>query len=111
MYFRGEKMNLELISIICTVRNGEKTISKTIDSILEQSYENWEFIIVDDGSTDKTIDILNEYKIKDKRIRVVSTGIIGRGKALNKAVSKANGNYLCNIDADDLMHPEKLSIQ
>lgn len=104
-------MHSELISIICTVKNGEKTIIDTIKSVLSQTYTNWEFVIVDDGSKDKTIDILNNYSLLDKRIKVIFTGGIGRGRALNKAVNIAKGNYICNIDADDLMHPQKLKLQ
>lgn len=103
-------LQAELVSVICTVKNGERTISETIESVLAQNYTNWEFVIVDDGSTDTTINILNRYSHLDKRIKVIQTGGIGRGSALNKAVENATGNYICNIDADDLMHPQKIQI-
>lgn len=100
-----------LVSVICTVKNGEHTISKTIDSVLNQTLKNFEFIIVDDGSTDNTTSILKEYSLKDNRIKPIFTEGIGRSKALNVAVKSANTDYIANIDADDLMHPDKLQIQ
>lgn len=104
-------MNTELISIICTVKNAEQTIAKTIESVINQSYKNWELIIVDDGSTDGTIEILKKYELTDERIVVIETEGIDRGRALNKAIQNTNGKYICNIDADDLIHPLKLEIQ
>lgn len=104
-------MSTELISVICTVKNGEKTISKTIDSIINQTYNNWELVIVDDGSTDKTVDLIKYYEISDDRIKLIESKSIGRGKALNLAIENTDGTYICNIDSDDLMHPEKLKIQ
>lgn len=101
----------ELISVICSVKNGENTIAGTISSVINQSYTNWEMIIVDDGSTDKTVDILKYYNKKDDRIKPYFTEGIGRGKALNKAIDLSKGKYIANIDADDLMHPKKLEIQ
>lgn len=99
------------ISIICTVKNGAKTIDNTIKSVIDQSLKDWEFIVIDDGSKDKTLDKLTEHSRKDNRLRVIQTDGIGRGKALNLALSNARGKYIVNIDADDLMHPEKLEIQ
>src|SRR5699024_11142962 len=99
------------ISIICTVKNGEKTIKNTIDSVLKQTFKEWEFIIVDDGSTDATAKVLLQYAEDHNRIKVIETEGLGRGKALNLAVNNSNGDYIVNIDADDLMHPEKLDLQ
>lgn len=104
-------MQEPLISIICTVKNGEKTIEDTIKSVLAQSFSQWEFIIVDDGSNDSTLEIIDKYSKKDCRIKVVKTKGIGRGVALNLAVDRTNSNYIANIDADDLMHPKRLEIQ
>ncbi|WP_404445984.1 glycosyltransferase [Sutcliffiella horikoshii] len=104
-------MTTELISIICTVKNGENTISNTIESVINQTFTNWELVIVDDGSNDGTVSILNRYKDRDNRVKLVLTDAIGRGKALNLAIENASGKYICNLDADDLMHPQKLSIQ
>jgi len=91
-----------------TVYNGENTIKKTIDSILNQTYEDFEFIIVNDGSTDSTGDILFEYEQKDKRINIIKADKIGRSKALNIALKKCTGHFVANIDADDEAHPDRL---
>lgn len=102
---------MTLFSIICTVKNGETTLTDTIDSVINQSLNSWEFIIVDDGSTDNTTEILLRYQKNDDRIKVISTKGVGRAKALNIAIKNAKGSYICNIDADDLFHPDKLKMQ
>jgi len=99
------------ISIICTVKNGEATIKNTIESVLSQTLRDWEFIIVDDGSIDRTVEILKDYKEIDERIKIIVTTGIGRGRALNLAVNNTKGIYVVNIDADDLIHPNKLKLQ
>lgn len=99
------------ISIICTVKNGEKTLIDTIESVINQTFKEWEFIIVDDGSTDNTLEILNTYSIRDSRIKIINTTGIGRGKALNLAVRACKSDYILNIDSDDIMHPKKINIQ
>lgn len=96
------------VSVIMTVFNGKNTIKKSIDSILKQTYSNFEFIIVDDGSTDETREILEEYGRVDNRIRVIYKGRIGRSKALNVALNECKGKYIANIDADDEAHPDRL---
>lgn len=101
----------ELISVICTVRNGEKTISDTINSVLNQTYKNFEFIIIDDGSTDRTFRIVKEFVEKDSRIKLFNFDHIGRGAGLNKAIELCSGELIANIDADDLFHPQKLEFQ
>lgn len=106
----GEKIMLN-ISIICTVKNGSKTIKNTIKSVLDQTLKEWELIIIDDGSTDKTLEIISRYSEIDSRIKVIETKGIGRGAALNLAIENSKGEYVANLDADDLMHPEKLEIQ
>lgn len=99
------------VSVICTVKNGEKTIRDTVNSVINQTMTEWEFIIVDDGSKDNTLNILYEYARKEPRIKVVKTKGIGRGYALNLAVEVSKSDLITNIDADDLMHPQKLEIQ
>ncbi len=102
-------MNSSLISVITTVYNGEKFIRRTIESILQQTYAHFEYIIIDDGSTDKTVNIVES--IRDSRIFLWKPGRIGRGKALNLGLAKAKGEYIAIQDADDMSHPEKLEIQ
>lgn len=99
------------ISVICTIKNGEAMLEETVNSIINQTFEDWEFIIVDDGSTDATSKMLQDIAIKDNRIKVITTTGIGRARALNLAVSYAKGTYLANIDVDDPSHPMRLQIQ
>jgi len=101
-----------LISIITPSFNAEKFISETIISIQKQSYTNWELIIVDDASSDKTISIIKEYSNKDYRIKFVKN-TINRGAAFcrNLAIDLAKGTYLAFLDSDDLWHFQKLEKQ
>lgn len=99
------------ISVICTVKNGEAMLEETVKSIIDQTFTNWEFIIVNDGSTDHTSAMLNTLANKDSRIKIIETTGIGRAKALNLAIQSAAGKYLANIDIDDPSHPMRLEIQ
>lgn len=99
-----------MISCFCTVRNGEATLPSTLDSILAQSLREWELVIVDDGSTDRTKLIIEEYAARDKRVRPVYTEGVGRGHALNIALSETRFEYLINVDADDPSHPDRFRI-
>lgn len=101
----------KLVSVICTVKNGETTISETIESVLNQTFKNIELIIIDDGSTDRTKNILERYKSLDDRVKPYYSGGIGRSPALNKAIQLSEGDFIANIDADDLMHPRKIELQ
>jgi hypothetical protein len=91
-----------------SVFNGVEFLSETIDSVLDQSFRDFEFIIVDDGSTDATADILSKYVLRDGRIRVLRNGKKGRAASLNLGISLANGKYVVNTDADDLTMPGRL---
>lgn len=106
-----EKSNL--ISVITTARNAEKFIEETLLSVSQQTYQNYEYIIIDDGSTDNTVAIIEKFQKQnsDNKINLIKSSGMGRAKALNLAVSKANGSWLAIIDADDLWHAEKLKIQ
>jgi glycosyltransferase involved in cell wall biosynthesis len=99
------------VSVICTVKNGEKTIKTTIESILQQSFTDWEFVMVDDGSTDSTARIIRDFMQKDGRIKLVTTKGVGRGTALNLAIGHSTGRYIANIDADDPSHPDRIKQQ
>lgn len=89
----------EKISIILPVYNSNKTINKCIDSILNQSYSNFELIIIDDGSTDNTNYLIKKYK--DKRIKLFYQENSGTGSARNLGILKSKGNYITFIDSDD----------
>lgn len=95
-------MQKNLVSIITPLYNGEKYVSQTIESVLSQTYSNWEMIIINDGSKDKSKDIVEEYTKKDSRIKLFSQHNSGSSAARNNALRRANGKYICFLDADDI---------
>lgn len=97
------------VSIILPSYNYERYIYKAIDSVLDQSFTNWELIIIDDGSKDSSIDVIKKYK--DKRIHLYAQSNQGVSKTLNKGIKLSKGKYICFLDADDKYHPDKLSSQ
>jgi len=100
------------VSVVMSVYNGEEYIKETINSILDQTFQNFEFIIIDDGSRDNTSEILKEYKKKDKRIKVITLAEnLGLTKALNKGIKAASGEYIARIDCGDIALPERLKVQ
>lgn len=95
------------ISVLMPVYNGERYIKETIKSILNQSYKYFEFIIVDDGSTDDTLKIIQSFT--DQRIYVISANHAGIVQALNIGLERCRGEYVIRIDADDLCMSERFS--
>lgn len=99
----------ELISVLMGVCNGAATLKKAVDSILAQTYQNFEFIICDDASTDETWPILEIYSAQDKRIRIMKNPQnLGLGASLNNCLAIAEGDYIARQDADDISEPERL---
>lgn len=99
-----------LVSIIMPAYNSGIYISDSILSVLNQDYQNWELLIVDDGSTDHTRDIVNSYLSKDERIKYLYQENAGAAQARNNALQKAEGSLIAFLDSDDLWLPEKLSV-
>lgn len=97
------------ISVIIPVYNGAKTIKKTIKSVLAQTFQDFEIVIIDDGSTDQTLQVIQE--INDSRIEVYSYSNAGVSHARNEGIKQARGEYISFIDADDLWTPDKLEFQ
>lgn len=98
------------LSVIMPVYNGEAYLRQAIDSILEQTFKDFEFIIIDDASTDGTIDIIRSYT--DSRIRVIrNRSQKGNYPSRNKGLELAIGKYICVMDADDIAYPQRLEIQ
>lgn len=99
--------NTTVISIIIPVYNRPKLISECLDSVITQTYSNWECIVVDDGSTDNTWDILEDYTSKDKRIKIVKRNREPKGANVcrNIGITKAKGEHLVFLDSDDLLAP------
>ena len=98
--------NGELVSIIVPVYNAEQYISRCISCILDQTYRNIELILVDDGSSDKSAQIIDEESGKDKRIVVIHKINGGASDARNMGLSMCRGSYICFVDADDIIDPE-----
>lgn len=100
--------NKRMISIIMPVYNSEKYISEAIESICNQSYKNWELLIVNDGSTDHTSEIIDDFSKKDSRIKVFHRKNEGVSMARNFALNQICGEYVTFIDSDDVYHTDRL---
>jgi glycosyltransferase involved in cell wall biosynthesis len=99
-----------IVSIGMSVFNCESTLGQAIRSILQQTYDNWELILIDDGSQDKTVAVANSYQ--DRRIRIIVDGKNKRLAArLNQAVRESRGKYFARMDADDIAYPSRLKAQ
>lgn len=97
------------VSVILSVYNARPYLAECIESVLRQSYDDFEFLIVDDGSTDQSWDIIQQYA--DTRIRAFKIQNSGVARAKNFLLEKATGKWIAIIDADDVWHPLKLEIQ
>lgn len=101
-----------LVSVITPAYNSERFIGETIESVQAQTYPHWEMIIVDDCSTDNTVQIVKQYKEKDPRIKLIELEKnSGSAVARNTAMDHAKGKYFAFLDSDDMWLPEKLKIQ
>lgn len=101
------------ISIITSVYNAEKYIAETIESVLAQTFEKFEYILVNDASTDNSIDIMQRYAKQDTRIRIMNLEYNSGGPARprNIGIENAKGEYIAFLDSDDVWLPEKLQVQ
>ena len=95
-----------IVSVIIPVYNSESFLKRCLESITRQSFEKWEAICVDDGSTDKSGTILDELAVKDHRIKVIHKVNEGVSVARNAGIKYAVGKYLCFVDSDDFLHPD-----
>jgi glycosyltransferase involved in cell wall biosynthesis len=96
-----------MVSVVIPVYNGEKYICESVDSVLSQTYDNVEIIVVDDGSTDKTRNFLEKYIAKEQIIYIYQDNG-GRSKARNTGIKNANGEYIAFLDADDVFLPASI---
>ena len=104
--------NQTYISIGIPIYNAEAYLEDAINSILAQTHELWELILIDDGSTDASLAIAKRFEEADHRIRVIADGINKKLPArLNQLIEEANYDYIARMDADDLIHPDRLAIQ
>ncbi|MDP8230795.1 MAG: glycosyltransferase [Candidatus Gorgyraea atricola] len=105
-------MSAPKLSVIMSAYNSERYLDESIKSILGQSFKDFEFLIIDDGSIDRTSEILNDYQKTDNRIRVIKNKVnIGLSKSLNIGIREAQGEYIARQDADDTSMPDRLSKQ
>jgi len=105
-------MKQPLVTIITPVYNAEKHIEETITSVLNQTYTNFEHILVDDCSKDNSTSIVRHYSLKDERIKLISLKEnSGAAVARNTGLENAEGKFIAFIDSDDTWHPKKLEIQ
>ena len=109
--FLGLMMS-DLVSIITPMYNSGKYIEETLKSVISQTYENWELFIIDDGSSDNCVDLVNECKKIDNRIKlIINEENQGAAISRNIGIKKANGRYIAFLDSDDLWVPTKLEEQ
>lgn len=100
---------VDLVSIIMPAYNAEEYIGESIESVINQSYKNWELIIVDDCSTDQTSKIIQKYKRNDNRIKYIKMSInSGAAKSRNEGIRLSKGVYIAFLDSDDLWKENKL---
>ena len=105
------QVNKPLVSVVLPVYNGELYLREAVDSILAQTYKDFELIAIDDGSTDKTLGILREYEMKDSRVVIITRENKGLVASLNEGIEKAQGKYIARMDADDAALPERFAKQ
>jgi glycosyltransferase involved in cell wall biosynthesis len=103
--------NPPLVTVLLAVYNGEKYLHQAVQSILNQTYSNFELILLDDGSSDHSLEIAQHYGDTDKRVRVYSHENMGQAKTRQKGVNLARGKYIAIIDADDIAIPQRLEQQ
>lgn len=101
-----------LVSVIMGVYNSEKSVEKCIESVLQQTYKEWEFIICDDCSTDRTYEVLKKYEKRDQRIKILwNAQNIKLAASLNKCLDAAKGKYIARMDGDDECYPDRFAEQ
>ena len=100
------------VSVIMSVYNEEKSVAEAIDSIIAQTYKDWEFIIIDDCSADRSLEIVRQYARQENRIKVlVNEHNLGLAASLNKGIKEAQGEYIARMDSDDFSYEKRLEKQ
>ncbi len=105
---KGTSAGHDLISVIVPVLDREKTIGRCIESVLNQSYDNFELIIIDDGSVDRTLELCEAYRAKDDRINIYPSTKLGVAFSRNDGLDAAKGKYIAFLDSDDYIEPDYL---
>lgn len=104
-------MNKVTISVVMPVYNAENYLKEAIESILNQTYEDFEFVIINDGSKDKSLDIIEKYIIQDERIVIINKENSGIVDSLNDGLKLAKGKYIARMDSDDIAYLNRLEKQ
>lgn len=104
-------MNSPTVSVVMSVFNGQIFLAEAVESILNQTFRDFELLVIDDGSTDGTFEILAKYARNDERVRVHSHENKGRAASLNLGIGFAKGSYIARMDADDIALPDRLKDQ
>ncbi|MCL5011088.1 MAG: glycosyltransferase [Patescibacteria group bacterium] len=112
MLSQNQQNHNPLVSVIMASHNGQEHIKEAINSILSQTLADFEFLIVNDCSTDRTTEILQAFQKKDERIKIINNGKnLGLTRSLNKALCLASGKFIARMDDDDIARPERLEKQ
>ena len=104
-------INFPEVTVLLSCYNGERWLAEAIESVLNQTFEGFEFIIVDDGSSDNSLAIINNYALQDSRIIVIAKNNTGLADSLNVGIKKASGKWIARLDADDICLPMRLELQ
>ncbi len=109
MSIKNKNNKYPKVTVVMSVYNEENSIADAINSILNQTFKNFEFLIIDDGSTDMSLKIINDFKKKDLRIRVLKNKKnLNLSNSLNKGIKLSRGKYIARMDADDISLPDRL---
>lgn len=100
-----------MISCVMPAYNAQRYLGESIGSILSQSFEDFELIVVDDGSTDQTLSIAREFAARDRRVRVIAADHTDLAGALNRGIAEARHPWIARMDADDIAHPDRFKRQ
>ncbi len=101
-------MTKGLVTVVIPIYNVEKYLNRCIESVVNQTYNNIEILLIDDGSPDRCPQICDEWELRDERIRVIHKENQGLGMARNTGIENANGEYICFFDSDDFIAPETI---
>ena len=102
----------DLVTVITPMYNSGKYIEETLESVISQTYENWELFIIDDGSSDNCVELVSDFKKNDDRIKlIINEENQGAATSRNIGIREANGRYIAFLDSDDLWVPTKLEEQ
>lgn len=105
------KHEVPLVSVVISIFNDEKYVESALNSVLEQTYENIELVVVNDGSQQATTDILRQFASTDERIRLIEQENHGLAYSLNKGIEMAKGYYIARMDSDDWSYPQRFQKQ